>query len=105
MSLMLSYQKAIRAARAAGREVEFSAVPSPAAGKSLLAERQRDALVASGLAEDLEALHGVASGNIINREQRASMVTKGMMVVTRSSRFFNGVSILLFLSCFMAVSS
>ena len=37
MSLMLSYQKAIRAARAAGREAEFSAVPSPAAGKSLLA--------------------------------------------------------------------
>ena len=61
MSLMLSYQKAIRAARAAGREVELSAVPSPAAGKSLLAERQRDALVASGLAEDLEALHGVVS--------------------------------------------
>ena len=61
MSLMLSYQKAIRAARAAGRKVERSAVPSPAAGKSLLAERQRDALVASGLAEDLEALHGVVS--------------------------------------------
>ena len=61
MSLMLSYQKAIRAARAAGREVGLSAVPSPAAGKSLLAERQRDALVASGLAEDLEALHGVVS--------------------------------------------
>ena len=61
MSLMLSYQKAIRAARAVGREVELSAVPSPAAGKSLLAERQRDALVASGLAEDLEALHGVVS--------------------------------------------
>lgn len=61
MSLMLSYQKAIRAARAAGRKVELSAVPSPAAGKSLLAERQRDALVASGLAEDLEALHGVVS--------------------------------------------
>ena len=30
MSLMLSYQKAIRAARAVGREVELSAVPSPA---------------------------------------------------------------------------
>ena len=50
MSLMLSYQKAIRAARAAGRKVERSAVSSPAAGKSLLAERHRDALVASGLA-------------------------------------------------------
>ena len=33
------------------------------------------------------------------------MVTKGMMVVTQSSLFFNGVSMLLFLSCFMAVSS
>ena len=41
--------------------MELSAVPSPAAGKSLLAERQRDALVASGLAEDMEALHGVVS--------------------------------------------
>lgn len=61
MSLMLSYQKAIRAARAAGREAEFSAVPSPAAGASLLASRQRDGLVSSALAADLEALHGVAS--------------------------------------------
>lgn len=61
MSLMLSYQKAIRAARAEGREVEFSAVPSPAAGASLLASRQRGGLVSSALAADLEALHGVAS--------------------------------------------
>ena len=41
----------------------------------------------------------------MNREQRASMVTKGMMVVTQSSLFFNGVSILRFYLVSMAVSS
>ena len=61
MSLMLSRKRALRAAREAGEAMTVSTVSSPIAGKSLLAEHQRDALLASALAEDLDALHGIAS--------------------------------------------
>ena len=61
MSLMLNHQRAMRAAREAGRDTASGVLPSSPPGKPLLAGRQRDALLASGLAADLEALHGVAS--------------------------------------------